>query len=91
MNMPEWTFITNHAAVLSVIAKNHRITGRDIAEIVGIRERAVREIIADLETEGYVRRRKEGRRVRYSINTEKKLRHQTQQEKTIRELLSFLK
>ena len=89
--MPEWTFITNHAAVLSVIARSPRITARELAETVGITERAVRKIIADLEGEEFISKKKEGRRVRYSVNPGKRLRHQTHGEKTIGELLSILK
>ncbi len=89
--MTGWTFITNHAAVLSVIAKNARITARELAEIVGITERAVRKIIADLEAEEFIKKKKDGRRVCYSINPDKGLRHQAHREKKIGELLSILK
>jgi len=89
--MPEWTFITNHAALLSVIARNPRVTARELAGAVGITERAVRKIIADLQAAGYLRKKREGRRVRYSISLDKQLRHQTHGERTIGELLSILK
>jgi len=66
--MAEWTFLTNHAMVLSWLARHPRITAIDIANEVGITERATRKIIADLESAGYIRKKREGRRVKYSIN-----------------------
>ena len=47
--MAEWTFLTNHALVLSFLAKHPMITGLEVSREVGITERAVRKIIADLE------------------------------------------
>jgi predicted transcriptional regulator len=52
--MAEWTFVTNHAVVLSCVAKNPRITAREMADQIGITERAVRKIVKDLETEGFL-------------------------------------
>ena len=46
--MSEWTFLTRHAAVLSLIAKQPRITAIELAHQTGVTERAVRKIIADL-------------------------------------------
>ncbi|PSR32082.1 MAG: transcriptional regulator, partial [Sulfobacillus thermosulfidooxidans] len=46
--MSEWTFLTNHSQVLLCIARNgtkERLTAREIAEIVGITERAVQRIL----------------------------------------------
>ncbi|MDO8567515.1 MAG: winged helix-turn-helix domain-containing protein, partial [Dehalococcoidales bacterium] len=78
--MPPWTFLTNHALVLSSIARNPTITARDVADSIGITERAVRKIIADLEAEGYITKKKEGRRVKYRINPDLSMRHHTHQE-----------
>jgi len=88
--MPRWTFITNHAAVLTIIDKQPSITAREIAEAVGITERAVRKIIADLEADGYIRKKKEGRRVRYTVHLEMTLRHRTQRDKVVGSLLAVL-
>lgn len=88
--MPRWTFITNHAAVLTIIDKQPSITAREIAEAVGITERAVRKIIADLEADGYIRKKKEGRRVRYTVHPEMTLRHRTQRDKVVGSLLAVL-
>ncbi len=88
--MPEWMFLTNHALVLSYIAKNPRILARDLATSIGITERAVRKIIADLDASGYVDKRKEGRRIRYSVNPELSLRHCTHWEIAIGDFLKAL-
>jgi DNA-binding MarR family transcriptional regulator len=49
---PGWTFLTNHAHVLLCIAKWPSVTMRDVAARVGITERAVQRIVADLEAAG---------------------------------------
>ena len=57
-----WTFVTNHAAVLLCVASDPEIRMRDIADRVGITERAAQRIVADLFDESYVTRRRGGRR-----------------------------
>ena len=88
--MAEWTFLTNHALVLSFLAKHSLITARELSMEIGITERAVRKIIADLEYEGYIVKKKEGRRVRYSINPDLPLRHETHGDKSVTVLLEIL-
>jgi DNA-binding transcriptional ArsR family regulator len=88
--MATWTFLTNHAIVLFFLAKHPLITGRELSTLIGITERSVRNIISDLESEGYIKRSKEGRRVRYKANPHLPFRHQTQRDKTIRILLEAL-
>jgi DNA-binding transcriptional ArsR family regulator len=88
--MGSWTFLTNHAVVLFFLAKHSRITGRELASFIGITERSVRNIIIDLESEGYIKKSREGRQVRYKINPHLPLRHQTQKDKAIKILLDAL-
>jgi DNA-binding transcriptional regulator PaaX len=88
--MGKWTFITNHAVVLSYLAKQPSITARHLALEIGITERAVRTIIADLEAEGYIVKAKEGRRVRYGVKTALPLRHRTQRDTEVGQLLKLL-
>ena len=87
---PGWTFLTNHAHVLLCIADEPDIRGRDIAANVGITERAAQAIIADLVAGGYIRRRREGRRNRYSVEWEGPLRHPLDHGHTVGELLAVL-
>jgi DNA-binding transcriptional ArsR family regulator len=88
--MATWTFLTNHAIVLSFLAKHPLITGRELSRLIGITERSVRNIISDLESEGYIKGSKEGRQVRYKANPHLPFRHQTQKDKAIRILLEAL-
>ena len=88
--MAIWTFVTNHAFVLSFLAKQPAITARELSLEIGITERAVRKIIADLKAEGYIAKKKEGRRVRYKINPGVPMRHHTQQGKAVGKLLHIL-
>ena len=70
-----WVFLTNHAHVLLCIARDPRSRTRDMAEQVGITERAAQRILADLIAEGYVTRTKVGRRNHYKVNPRGHLRH----------------
>lgn len=70
-----WTFLTNHAHVLFCIAEDPFVRIRDIALKVGITERAVQRIVADLEDKGYLSIFKEGRRNRYELDLHLPLRH----------------
>lgn len=88
--MKEWTFLTNHALVLSLIANHPRITGREIADEVGITERAVRRLIADLDAGGYLTKSRIGKGVEYSINPDLSLRHDTHREIVIGDFLKAL-
>ena len=87
---PDWMFLTNHAHVLVCIAEEPNIRGRDIAERVGITERAAQSIIADLVGAGYVTRSRQGRRNHYSVNPDGVLRHPLEQDHTVGELLVAL-
>jgi len=70
-----WTFLTNHAHVLIHIAEEPAVRMRDIADRVGITERAVQRIVRELEDAGYLERLKEGRRNHYHVTASQPLRH----------------
>ena len=88
--MSDWTFLSNHALVLSYIAHHPRITARELANAVGITERATRRIIADLLDTGYIDIKREGRRNHYRINADLDLRHPIHGETAIGDLLEAL-
>ena len=88
--MPGWKFLTNHALVLCLIAQQTRITAREISAAVGITEKATRNIINDLEIDGYVTKKREGRRIKYRVDPNLPLRSETQQDKAIGDLLVTL-
>jgi len=88
--MSNWTFITNHGAVLLVISRTGKITAREIAAEIGITERSVMRIINDLEAAHYIDRRREGRRNIYHINHELSLRQEITRDTAVGELLKVL-
>jgi predicted transcriptional regulator len=88
--MKTWTFLTNHAFILGLLSKSKRITAREIAEETGITERSVRKIIAELESENYIFKTKEGRRICYDVNRGLPLRKKSLQNVTVGKLLSIL-
>ena len=73
--MGEWTFLTNHAHVLMCVARDSSVRLRDVAQDVGITERAAQRIVADLVEAGYLERERDGRRNRYRLNENAPLRH----------------
>ena len=85
-----WGFLTNHAHVLLCIARDPQSRARDIAEEVGITERATQRILADLIAEGYVTRTRVGRRNRYKINPRGHLRHPVLRDLSIKPLIEAL-
>lgn len=70
-----WTFLTNHSHVLFCLARDPERTLREVAAKVGITERAVQRIIGELEEAGVITRERDGRRNRYTIAADVRLRH----------------
>ena len=89
--MPAWTFLTNHALVLTHISREPESTGFQIAQAVGITERATRKIIADLQEGGYVGAEKIGRRNRYRVDIRQSLARVGQREVTVGQLIALLR
>jgi DNA-binding transcriptional regulator PaaX len=85
-----WLFLTKHALVLSFLANHPRATGPELCKAIGVTERTVRKIITDLELEGYVTKKREGRRLRFRINPDLPLRGETHQEIAIGHFLEAL-
>lgn len=85
-----WTFLSNHGLVFLAVARDPTATQREIADAVGITERAAQRLIADLVDAGYLRKIAEGRRNRYEIAREAPLRHPLNSENDISELLGLL-
>ena len=65
-----WGFFTNHALLLLSISMDNGSTVRDMAQAVGVTERAVVAILNQLEDENIIVRRKQGRRNSYAIDFE---------------------
>jgi hypothetical protein len=85
-----WGFLTNHAHVLLCVARDPHSRARDIAEQVGITERATQRILADLIADKYVTRTKVGRRNHYKVNPRGQLRHPVFRDLSIGPLIEVL-
>ena len=88
--MPGWKFVTNHALVLCQIAQQPRITLREISSTIGITEKATHRIVADLEADGYLTKKREGRGLRYRVNHDLCLRDEMLQDKAVGDLLELI-
>ena len=73
-----WTLLTGHGHVLVEIARDSGARIRDISPAVGLTERTVQAIVADLEAAGYLTRTRVGRRTRYTVNPDRPFRHKAQ-------------
>lgn len=85
-----WTFLTHHSHVLICIAREGHSTLREVAQCVGITERAVQRIVADLENAGIILRSRVGRTNRYRVNFEQTLRHDLESHKTVGDLMAMV-
>ncbi len=85
-----WTFLTNHSHVLICLARDPASRLRDVALLVGITERAVQRIVADLEAAGIIARTRDGRRNHYEIHRSLPLRHSVEAGCTVGDLLSMI-
>lgn len=86
----KWTFLTNHAHVLLCLAHNPSERMRDMALEIGITERAVQRIIAELEEAGCIERSRKGRRNEYRIHGQSPLRHPIEQHRNVDDLIRLI-
>lgn len=87
---PDWTFLSNHGHVVVCLARDPDVRLRDVADEVGITERRVAAIIAELEEAGIVTRERIGRRNTYTVNRRAKLRHPVESHRTVGDLLKAI-
>lgn len=85
-----WTFLTNHSHVLLCLYQNPEITLREVAVLVGITERMVQKIVAELVEAGFLAVTKVGRRNSYEIKLSKTLRHPLESHCSIGDMLKNL-
>jgi hypothetical protein len=83
-------FVTNHAHVLAYLSANPTARLRDVADEVGVTERRVATIVADLADAGYLTKRRDGLRNRYRVREDLPLRHPRHRHHTVGELIGFL-
>lgn len=67
--MPKkWNFLSNYGLVLTHLFQNTEATLREIARGTDLTERAVYQIVRDLEEGGFIQKTKIGRRNTYKVN-----------------------
>jgi len=88
--MAEWSFLTNHARALLLIAHDPNARLRDLAGALDVTERTAYGIVVNLSEAGYVLKEKDGRRNRYRIQEHLPLRDSISQQRTIGEVLDLL-
>ena len=85
-----WTLLTGHGHVLVEIARNPEARIRDISAVVGLTERSVQAIVADLEAANYLTHTRTGRRVVYTVNRDSLFRHSAQEGHRVGPFLDLL-
>ncbi|MFK7910714.1 MAG: helix-turn-helix transcriptional regulator [Akkermansiaceae bacterium] len=86
----QWTFLTNHSHILVCLANNADMRIRDLAQSVGITERAVQRILAELEEAGAIQKHREGRRNHYKVTMTYPLRHPLEAHCNLKHLLKAI-
>jgi biotin operon repressor len=85
-----WTFLTNHSHVIILLANKPDMVLREVASEIGITERAVQRIIADLEEDGFLIREKIGRQNHYRVVRDLPLRHPIEAHRFIGDLVDLI-
>ena len=85
--MSDWTFLSNHAYVLVCVASDPQMRLREIADRVGITERAAHRIVVELEASGYLTRSRVGARNAYQVHVDRPLRHPLERDRAIGDVL----
>lgn len=86
----EWTFFSNNAHVLVCLTHTPQPTTREMASLVGITERAVQRIVKKLVEAGVLKIDKVGRRNRYELDLDQRLRHPLESHRTIGEFIRLI-
>ncbi|MHB8373734.1 MAG: helix-turn-helix transcriptional regulator [Vulcanimicrobiaceae bacterium] len=73
--------------MLVALAGDPSLRVRDLAFLVGITERAVAQILNDLEAEGYLEKERVGRRNVYVVNSDVPLRHALEMHRTVSDIV----
>ena len=84
-----WTFLSNYAHVLLCLNQDPSSRLRDVAQQVGITERATQRIISELELAGVLTRSRDGRRNQYQLHLQRPLRHPLESHRSIGDLLAL--
>lgn len=85
-----WTFLSNYSHVLICLSRDQNLTMREVAQLVGITERAVQRIVRELIEAEILTAEKQGRRNVYHINPDVHLRHPLESDRTVGDLLKAI-
>lgn len=85
-----WTFLSNHMHVLVALSRDPELRIRDLSELIGITQRAVQRILAELIAEGALKAKRVGRRNLYTIQRKTRLRHPLESKHTVGDLIDLL-
>ncbi len=88
--MADFSFLTHHAHALLCVTRDPGMRLRDIADCIGITERATHRIVCQLEEAGYLTRHRVGRRNFYEIDAELALPHELERDVPVGELLQLM-
>ncbi len=82
--------LSNHTALLMLVAARSEVTAHDLALSLGITERAVYRILKDLASQGYISTGKNGYPNTYKLHPKKSLGHPSFPSITLGELIGPL-
>jgi predicted transcriptional regulator len=89
--MTQWTLLSNHGHVLVCLALDPDMRMREVAQRVGITERAVQLIVHDLTEAGFVSAERVGRRNRYTLSTTSVFRHPLEAHVRVEQFLDLVR
>ena len=86
-----WNFLSNYGLVLTHLVQNPRATLREIARGTDLTERAVYQIVRELEENGFIQKRRVGRRNSYTVNEAALFSFPVYQELNIAQMITALR
>jgi PAS domain-containing protein len=89
-NSRRFALLSNHGHALLTIAESPDVRLREIAERIGITDRATQSIVNDLVAAGYVQRTRRGRRNTYTVDPRKPFTHPSLEHGLVGSMLSGL-
>ena len=88
--MHDWSLFSSHGLVLLHLADNPDQTVRELSDLLGMSERHVTRVLADLESASMLVIRRAGRRNLYRLRRGARFRHPTLQNLRLAEVVSLL-
>jgi len=83
-----WTFLTDHAHVLILLARDPRTDAESLADQLGVDLDIVEQILDDLEEGGYIKRERRSGTLFTYIDRDKALRHSVEQHHPVGQLIN---